>query len=148
MCVAVRVRVRQNGWTALHVASQNGHEAVVRLLLDHRAKIEAKNNVRRVTVASATERRDSAALGEREGQRHSGAAAAGAWGVARRDHQREPPQSLHGTLQDGKKPVNVVCNGTPEKSKKPVIEALLRDGASHAQPTLQPPTSAGVTLTA
>jgi hypothetical protein len=30
--------------TALHIAAKNGHEAVVRLLLEHKADVDAKNN--------------------------------------------------------------------------------------------------------
>ena len=35
----------KDGWTALHQAAINGHEAVVRLLLDNGANIEAKSSL-------------------------------------------------------------------------------------------------------
>lgn len=31
------------GWTALHRAAQNGHEATVRLLLNHGADVQARD---------------------------------------------------------------------------------------------------------
>jgi ankyrin repeat protein len=31
-------------WTALYLAAENGHEAVVRLLLEHKVDIDAKDN--------------------------------------------------------------------------------------------------------
>ena len=35
----------QNGWTPLIEAASNGHEAVVRLLLDSKAAVDTANNV-------------------------------------------------------------------------------------------------------
>ena len=35
----------QDGWTAVMVAAQNGHESTVGLLLDRGADVEARNKV-------------------------------------------------------------------------------------------------------
>ena len=35
----------QDGWTPLNSAASNGHEAVVRLLLDSKAAVDTANNV-------------------------------------------------------------------------------------------------------
>ncbi len=45
MCQTLLVESVQNGTTALHAASWNGHCEVVGLLLDAKADISIKNNV-------------------------------------------------------------------------------------------------------
>ena len=42
---AVHMHVTQNGWTALHLAAQEGHEDVVELLLEAKADPELKTKV-------------------------------------------------------------------------------------------------------
>ncbi len=79
--------------------------------------------------ASAAERPYGAALGKSERPRGRCSVAAGARGITRRGREREQPQSPHRTLQDGKKPIDVVCDDTSDKSIKPAVEALLRNGA-------------------
>ena len=37
--------VSQDGWTALTVAAENGHEGVVQLLLDHRSDVNIRDRV-------------------------------------------------------------------------------------------------------
>ncbi len=64
MCIAGRVQTRQKGSTALHMASENGHKAVVRLLLERGANIEAKSKVRRGARSSAVGRLDGYAYGK------------------------------------------------------------------------------------
>ena len=43
------MHVTQNGWTALHLAAQEGHEDVVELLLEAKADPELKKKVVSVT---------------------------------------------------------------------------------------------------
>ena len=61
-CFAVRV---QDGWTAVMVAAQNGHESTVGLLLDRGADMEARNKVSTLcwSVAAAAERVPVSATG-------------------------------------------------------------------------------------
>ena len=42
---AVHIHVTQNGWTALHLAAQEGHEDAVELLLEAKADPELKTEV-------------------------------------------------------------------------------------------------------
>jgi len=46
---AVHIHVTQNGWTALHLAAEKGHEDVVELLLEAKADPEVKTEVINVT---------------------------------------------------------------------------------------------------
>lgn len=46
----------KNGQTALHWATEGGHEAVVRLLVDHRAVVNAKDKRGWTALFWATER--------------------------------------------------------------------------------------------
>jgi hypothetical protein len=47
-------RCAQDGCTPLHCAACNGHASVVALLLERRADVEAKNNVRPLTLSQRT----------------------------------------------------------------------------------------------
>ena len=43
------IHLLQNGFTPLHVASQNGHTSVVSLLLDKRAAVDLPDKVRMIS---------------------------------------------------------------------------------------------------
>ncbi len=44
----------QDGWTALHIAGQNGHGTVVRMLLNAKADISIKTNVSPIDDVTCT----------------------------------------------------------------------------------------------
>ncbi|GAW14689.1 hypothetical protein ANO14919_040920 [Xylariales sp. No.14919] len=46
----------ENGWTVMHSAAMNGHEAIVRLLLDNQARPDVKDTTRRTPLHWAAEK--------------------------------------------------------------------------------------------
>ena len=48
-----RLRARQYKWTGLHLAAQNGHVEVARLLVEHTADVNAANKVSQQTLFPA-----------------------------------------------------------------------------------------------
>jgi ankyrin repeat protein len=45
---------KEDGWTSLHLASRNGHLDTAKLLIDHGANVDSRNDKQQTPLAAAS----------------------------------------------------------------------------------------------